>query len=71
VRDALDAFLASIPGSDAILAKRGDAVALFGFFLSEILGKAITPAAITECYGAARLRAPKNMSDTMGSQARL
>jgi predicted nucleotide-binding protein len=65
MRDALDAFLASIPGSDAILVKRGEAVALFGFFLSEIAGKAITPAAIAECYGAAHLRSPKNISDAM------
>jgi predicted nucleotide-binding protein len=65
MRDALDSFLASIPGSDAILAKPGEAVALFGFFLSEIVGEAITPAAIVKCYGAAHLRAPKNMSDTM------
>jgi len=62
MRDALDAFLASIPNSDAILAKTSEAVALFGFFLSEIDGKTITPAAIAECYTAAHLRAPKNMS---------
>jgi predicted nucleotide-binding protein len=65
VRDALDAFLASIPGSAAVLAKHNEAVALFGFFLSETLGQPITPAAITDCYAAARLRAPRNMSDTM------
>jgi predicted nucleotide-binding protein len=65
VRDDLDAFLNTIPGSDAILAKHSEAVALFGFFLSEVMGRAITPAAVTECYGAARLRAPKNVSDTM------
>jgi predicted nucleotide-binding protein len=65
MKDALDAFLSSIPVSDSILAKRGDAVVLFGFFLSEIAGKAIAPAAITECYGAAHLKHPKNMSDTM------
>jgi hypothetical protein len=65
VRDALDIFLAAIPNSAAILAKQSDAVALFGFFLSETSGKTITPAAITECYGAARLRPPKNVSDTM------
>lgn len=65
MRDALDPFLASIPGSAAILAEHSEAVALFGFFLSEALGQAITPAAITECYAAARLRVPRNMSDTM------
>jgi hypothetical protein len=66
MKDALDAFLASISGSDAILAKHGEAVVLFGFFLSEIAGKAITPAAVTECYVAAHLNPPKNVSDTMG-----
>jgi predicted nucleotide-binding protein len=65
MRDGLDAFLASIPGSGAILAKHTEAVALFGFFLGEIRGEAITPAAISECYGAAHLRAPRNVSDTM------
>src|SRR5476649_1291393 len=65
MKDALDAFLASIPGSDAILAKHGEAVVLFGFFLSEILGKAITPVSITECYRAAHLKPPKNLSDAM------
>jgi predicted nucleotide-binding protein len=65
MKDALDAFLASISGSDTILAKHGEAVVLFGFFLSEIAGKAITPAAITECYGVAHLKPPKNVSDTM------
>lgn len=66
MRDALDSFLASMPGSDAILSKHSDAVALFGFFLSEILGKSITPASLTECYAASHLRAPKNLSDTIG-----
>lgn len=65
MRDSLDAFLASVPGSNAILGSHSDTVALFGFFLSEIAGRAITPAAIAECYGAAHLRAPKNMSDTI------
>jgi predicted nucleotide-binding protein len=65
VKDAIDAFLDSIPGSGAILTKPGEAVALFGFFLSDVLGQAITPTAIMDCYAAARLRAPRNMSDTM------
>ena len=65
MKDALNAFLGSIPGSEKILAKHVDAVALFGFFLSEILEKAVTPVAIKECYAAARLRAPSNVSDTM------
>lgn len=63
--DGLDAFLASIPTSDSILAKHAEAVALFGFFLGESQGRAITPAAIAECYAAAHLRAPRNVSDTM------
>jgi predicted nucleotide-binding protein len=65
MKDALDAFLSSIPGSSAILAKHTEAVTLFGFFLSEIVNQPITPGAIIECYGAAHLRAPKNVSDTM------
>jgi len=65
VRDALDAFLAAIPNSAAILAKQSEAVALFGYFVSEILMKTITVSSITECYGAARLRPPRNVSDTM------
>jgi predicted nucleotide-binding protein len=65
VKDALDAFLDSIPGSGAVLAKPGEAVSLFGFFLSDVLGQAITPVGITRCYAEARLRAPRNMSDTM------
>ncbi len=65
MKDALDAFLSSIPGSSAVLAKHTDAVALFGFFLSEIVDQPITPGAIIECYGAAHLRAPRNVSDTM------
>jgi predicted nucleotide-binding protein len=65
MKDALDAFLASVPASDGMLARNSEAVALFGFFLSEIAGKGITPAGITECYGAAHLKAPKNMSETM------
>ncbi len=63
--DALDSFLAALQGADAILAKHREAVALFGFFLSEIAGEPITPAAIAGCYRAARLRPPKNIGDTM------
>jgi predicted nucleotide-binding protein len=65
MRDTLDGFLAAVPGADAILGKHSEAVALFGFFLSEIAGTGITPAAIAKCYGAAHLKAPRNMSDTM------
>ena len=65
MKDALNAFFASISGSDSVLAKHSDAVALFGFFLSEIAAEPITPSNITACYQAARLRAPKNVSDTM------
>src|SRR5580704_2551968 len=65
MRDALNAFLASIPNVNSILARHTEAVALFGFFLSEITGQSITPAAITECYEAARVRAPRNVSDAM------
>lgn len=65
MKDALNAFLASIAGADSILAKHSEAVALFGFFLSEIAGEPITPSSITACYQAAGLRAPKNVSDAM------
>lgn len=64
--DALEAFLASMAGSNGLLSKHQDAVALFGYFLSEIAGEAITPAAIERCYAAARIRAPRNISDIMG-----
>jgi predicted nucleotide-binding protein len=63
--ETLDAFLAAVPSADVILGKHSEAVALFGFFLSEIEGQDITPTGITECYGAAHMKAPKNMSDTM------
>ncbi len=65
MKDALNAFLASIPNADSILAKHIEAVALFGYFLSEITGESIVPSAITACYQTARLQAPKNVSDTM------
>ncbi len=65
MRETLENFLASVPNSDAILARHSDAVALFGFFLSEVLGKAITPATITECYATSHLPIPKNPSDTI------
>ena len=65
MKDALNAFLASISRADSILAKHSETVALFGFFLSEIAGEPITPSSITACYQAAGLRAPKNVSDTM------
>ena len=63
--DALEAFLASVPGSSALLSKQGDTVALFGFFVSQVLGLSITPSNVEDCYAAAHLRAPKNISDTM------
>ncbi len=66
MRESLETFLASIPNSTAILAKHSDAVALFGFFLSEVLGRAVTPSALTECYAASHLPVPKNLSDTIG-----
>jgi len=65
MRAGLDAFLASIPDVGAILVKHTEAAALFGFFLGEVQGEAITPAAITKCYGLAHLRAPRNLSDVM------
>jgi len=65
MRDALDAFLSSIPGSGAMLSKHSEAVTLFGFFLSEIGAETITPSAIAECYAAAHLKPPKNMPDAM------
>lgn len=67
--ETLEAFLSSIPGSDALLAKHSDAVRLFGYFLSEIGGQSITPAAIGECYDSAHLKAPKNISDVMNKSA--
>ncbi len=65
MKDALDAFLSSVPASDVMLTKHGEAVALFGFFLSEIERQNITPAGIKECYEMAHIKAPRNMSDTM------
>src|SRR5690348_16431295 len=65
MKDAFEAFLASTPGIDSILGKHGEAVVLFGFFLSEIVGRVITPAAITECYRIAHLKPPRNVSDAM------
>jgi predicted nucleotide-binding protein len=64
--EALEVFLGSIAGIDALLSKHQDAVAVFGYFLSEITGEAITPAAIEKCYDAAHIRSPKNISDIMG-----
>lgn len=65
MKDALNAFLASISNADSILNKHSEAVALFGYFLTEIIGESITPSAIAGCYQAAHLQPPKNMSDTM------
>jgi predicted nucleotide-binding protein len=65
MKDALNAFLASIPNTDSILNKHSETVALFGYFLSEVIGESITPSAITRCYQAAHLQSPANTSDTM------
>lgn len=65
MKDALNAFLASLPNVDSVLNKHAEAVALLGYFLSEILGESITPSALTKCYQAAHLKPPAKMSDTM------
>jgi predicted nucleotide-binding protein len=64
--DALESFLGSIPDVGSLLAKHQDAVAVFGYFLSAVAGEAITPGSIANCYDAAHVKAPRNISDIMG-----
>lgn len=62
----LESFLGSISEADSLLAKHQDAVVVFGYFLSAVVGEPITPAAIARCYDAAHMKAPRNISGIMG-----
>lgn len=71
MRDTLEAFLDTSPEASRLVgSKHSETIAVFAFFLSEIAGKPITAANIEACYDAARLKAPKNVSDVLSKSNR-
>lgn len=66
MEEELDAFLRRIQGFEAVSRKHTTLIPYFAYFLTaEMHESTITPSRIKACYDAARISAPRNISDVM------
>lgn len=62
----VDAFVERLPDFQLHKSRHRWLVSRFGFFLTEVLGESsIVPARIRDCYEAASMKAPSNISDVL------
>ena len=65
MKDKLESFIREIPNLDRMASK--ELVAFFAFFLTEVAGDtSVKPKRIRDCFEAAFLAPPANISDVMG-----